>query len=121
MAVQKTYRHERGPEYDSPQAWKEFTDKTIKNLVEVMLTFGTGDSEKSLHGAATIGYDAATLICLGAAASLIQEALKSSSGNWLKPTEHTQARLPVARADERFQAFLSGMDSGDVSKKGGAA
>ena len=121
MAVQKTYRHERGPEYDSLQAWKEFTDKAIKNLVEVMMTFGNGDSEKSLHGATTIGYDAATLIRLGVAASLIQEALKSSSGNWLGQSEQMQARLPAARADERLQAFLKGINAGESSRKGGAA
>ena len=38
-----------------------------------------------------------------------------------KHAEQTHARLPAARADERLQAFLKGMDAGEPKKNGGAA
>jgi hypothetical protein len=120
MTVPKIYRHERGPEYDSLNAWKNSMDQSIQKLANVMLASATGSAEKSLHGAATIGYDGATLIRLDAAVGLIREALRNSRGNWLRPIQQTQARLPAARADERLQAFLKCIDDGEFSNRGGA-
>lgn len=99
----------RGPEYVSPAAWKKFTDASIEILAGVILAGATGRSERHIYGSVTIGYDQATVIRLGAAVSLIKEALKSSNGHWLGHAEETQARLSVARKDERFQSFLKGM------------
>ena len=120
MTERKIYRHERGPEYDSPHAWKKSMDQSLQTLANVMLASATGSAEKAFHGTATIAYDAATLICLNVAVGLIREALKISSCTWLVPVQQTQARLPAARADERFQALLKGMDDGKFSKNGGA-
>ena len=119
MTTQKIYRHERGPEYDSTNSWKKFMDESIEALANVMMASATGSTEKVLHGAATVGYDPTTLIRLAAAVGLIRKALKSSSGNWLRHAKETQARLPAAREDERFQAFLMGMNVGNFSKNGG--
>lgn len=124
------YRHERGAEFTSPAAWKNFTDISIEMLAGIILTTATGRAERSMYGSATIGYDETTVILLGAAVSLIRDALKHSSGKWLGHAEETQARLPAARSDQQFQSFLTGTvhdmaqaktGHSKAEKKGGAA
>lgn len=114
------YKHTRGPEYGSLAAWKKFTDESIEMLIGIVLTTATGYSERRLHGSATLAYDEATVIRIGAAVSQIREALKGSNARWLgQHVQETQSRLPAAREDERFQAFLKGMDD-EFKKNGGA-
>lgn len=117
--TQQSYRHERGPEYNSPASWRAFANESIEMLAGVLLNTATGASEKRLHGVVTIRYDHATVRAVAEAVGKIRDAISTSEAIWLPGAEETQARLPAARADERFQAFLMGMDDGVPQKNGG--
>lgn len=119
QAQQKIDIHARGAEYLSPSSWNEFTSQNIKILAAMILGNATGNAEKRRFGSATIAFDPATIAAITGAIGQIQKAIAGSKAVWLPGAEEAQERLPAARTDERFQAFLMGINDGAPKKNGG--
>ena len=119
QAQQKIDIHARGAEYLSPASWNEFTSQNLEILAAVILGNATGNAEKRRFGSATIAFDPATIAAITGAIGQIQKAIAGSKAVWLPGAEEAQERLLAARTDERFQAFLMGINDGAPKKKGG--
>jgi hypothetical protein len=99
-------RRDRGPEYDSPEAWRDKQHDIIRRLAYVALGFADGSYEAHTYGGTSLRLSRHGLARVRAALAEIEAAFESESVVWVGSWAEVQRRLPEARQDRQLQQFI---------------
>ena len=105
---------ERGKEYDSPEAYAEYTESFWGWRLNVLKEEISGQAERETHGATTLLYDKDTVARVVAACDAIEQYIQAGTVGWTKAAgaerkavEAQRGAVKTAHADQAFAAFLS--------------
>lgn len=102
----RTVRRGRGPEYASPEAWRDKYHDMIRKLLVGALGIADGSFEAHAYGGTSLRLSRQGLARVRAALGEIEAALESESVVWVGSWAEVQRRLPEARQDRQLQQFI---------------
>lgn len=102
-------RPKREAYFESPEVWQEHRQRYAVELLAIVDELVSGKAERDIYGETTICLDQDTLQEIRAAINQIETSLRCGNAVWTGTAKWAKRKLPAAKKDRIFQAFLGGL------------